>query len=153
MLVYFLGGYSFCGFFFFFELGTKIFKSMCNMFLRLQFSQAFKLIYCAWEIDINMTLQLNIVVNVPMTQDQNSMLMNWIFNSTDLFMYFYYFCGKQNHGQWHWYIPRVKCSAAHSSSTAASGQLLCVPFSLAAALVKPFQCCVEGKLHISLNQP
>jgi len=123
------------------------------MFLRLQFGQAFKLIYCAWETDINMALQLNTVVNVLVTQDKTSMLMNLIFNSTAFFMYCYYFCGKCSHRQWHWCIPRIKRSAAHSSPTAASGQLLCVPFSLAAALVKPFQCCVEGELHISLNQP
>lgn len=61
------------------------------MFLRLQLSQASELIRCAWEIDINMTLQLNTDANGLMAQHQTFMLMNCIFNSTDLFMYFLLF--------------------------------------------------------------
>lgn len=49
---------------------------MCNIFLRLQLRQAFKFTHCARETDINMTLQLHTVVNVLMTQDQASMLLN-----------------------------------------------------------------------------
>lgn len=56
-------------------------------------SQASELIHCAWEMDINMTLQFNTDANGLMAQHQTFMLMNCIFNSTDLLMYFYYFCG------------------------------------------------------------
>lgn len=110
--------YLLCNFFFFFllELGTEILRSPCSIFLRLQLSQASELIHCAWEIDINMTLQLNTDANGLMAQHQSFMLMNCIFNSTDLFMYFYYFCGNQEQGQWHWGTARAEGSAAHSSS-------------------------------------
>lgn len=86
------------------------------MFLRLQLSQASELICCAWEIDINMTLQLNTDANGLMAQDQTFMLMNWIFSSTDLLLYFYYFCGDQEQGQWHWGTARAEGCAARSSS-------------------------------------
>lgn len=43
-----------------------------------------------------MTLQLNTVVNVLMAQDQTPVLINSIFNLTDLFMY--YFGGNRTMG-------------------------------------------------------
>lgn len=108
--------YLLCNFFFLINLGTKILKSLCNMFLRLQLSQTSELIHCAWEIDINVTLQLNTDANGLMAQHQTFMLMNFIFNFMDLSMCFYYFCRNQEQGQWHWGTARAEGSAAHSSS-------------------------------------